>query len=93
MTVNFGSMAVDPELLAILVCPKTKGPLELVELNDETRRALVEKYREKFRDEEPVVTQGLYSKTSDLIYPIVSDIPVMLIDEALPGSTAVRRQT
>ncbi len=93
MTVNFGSMAVDPELLAILVCPKTKGPLELVELNDETRRALVEKYREKFRDEEPVVTQGLYSKMSDLIYPIVSDIPVMLIDEALPGSVAVRRQT
>jgi uncharacterized protein YbaR (Trm112 family) len=86
MTVNFGSMAVDPELLAILVCPKTKGPLELVDLNDETRRNLVEKYREKFRDEEPVVTQGLYSRNADLVYPIVSDIPVMLIDEALPGS-------
>ena len=86
-------MAVDPELLAILVCPKTRGPLELVELNDETRRALVEKYREKFRDEEPVVTQGLYSKTADLVYPIVSDIPVMLIDEALPGSAGLRRDT
>ena len=70
-------MSVDPELLAILVCPKTKGPLELVE-----------KYREKFRDEEPVVTQGLYSKQADLVYPIVSDIPVMLVDEALPGSEA-----
>ena len=91
--VDFGSMAVDPELLAILVCPKTKGPLELVDLNDETRRALVEKYREKFRDEEPVVTQGLYSRTADLVYPIVSDIPVMLIDEALPGSAGVRRDT
>ena len=60
-------MAVDPELLAILVCPKTKGPLELVDLDLETRRALVEKYREKFRDEEPVVTQGLYSKSADLM--------------------------
>ena len=50
-------MAVDPELLAILVCPKTKGPLELVELKEPTRKALVEKYREKFRDEEPVVTR------------------------------------
>lgn len=79
-------MAVDPELLAILVCPKTKGPLELVDLKEETRRALVEKYREKFRDEEPVVTQGLYSREADLVYPIVSDIPVMLVDEALPGS-------
>src|SRR5262245_7550343 len=83
-------MAVDPELLAILVCPKTKGPLELVELKEATRKALVEKYREKFRDEEPVVTQGLYSKQADLVYPIVSDIPVMLIDEALPGSEAAR---
>jgi uncharacterized protein YbaR (Trm112 family) len=84
-------MAVDPELLAILVCPKTKGPLELVELPEATRKALVEKYREKFRDEEPVVTQGLYSRQADLVYPIVSDIPVMLIDEALPGSEAARR--
>jgi len=84
-------MPVDPELLAILVCPKTKGPLELVELKDETRKKLVEKYREKFRDEEPVVTQGLYSKQADLVYPIVSDIPVMLVDEALPGSEALAR--
>ena len=81
-------MAVDPELLAILVCPKTKGPLELIELKESTRKSLVEKYREKFRGEEPVVTQGLYSKDADLVYPIVSDIPVMLIDEALPGSEA-----
>ena len=84
-SIRLRPMAVDPELLAILVCPKTKGPLELVDLDPETRRALVEKYREKFRDEEPVVTQGLYSKSADLVYPIVSDIPVMLIDEALPG--------
>ena len=83
-------MAVDPELLAILVCPKTKGPLELVPLKEETRRRLVEKYREKFRDEEPIVTEGLFSKEANLVYPIVSDIPVMLIDEALPGSEAAR---
>ena len=81
-------MPVDPELLAILVCPKTKGPLQLIELKEETRRALTEKYRDKFRGEEPSVTQGLYSKEADLVYPIVSDIPVMLIDEALPGSEA-----
>ena len=80
--------AVDPELLAILVCPKTKGPLELVELKEPTRKALVEKYREKFRGEEPVVTQGLYSRQAELVYPIVSDIPVMLVEEALPASEA-----
>jgi uncharacterized protein YbaR (Trm112 family) len=81
-------MAVDPELLAILVCPKTKGPLELVPLKEDVRRRLVEKYREKFRDEEPIVTHGLHSKQADLVYPIVSDIPVMLVDEAIPASEA-----
>ncbi len=79
-------MAVDPELLEILRCPKTKGELRLVELPEEVRATLVEKYREHFRDEDPVVEQGLFSPSSQLLYPIVSDIPVMLIDEALPGS-------
>lgn len=83
-------MAVDPELLEILVCPKTKGELELVDLPDETRTTLVEKFREHFRDEEPVVEQGLYCEDSGLLYPIVSDIPIMLIDEALPGTVIGR---
>lgn len=83
-------MAIDPELMEILVCPKTKGELELVSLPEEVRKELVEKYREHFRDEEPVVEQGLYSPDSRLVYPIVSDIPVMLIDEALPASAIGR---
>jgi uncharacterized protein YbaR (Trm112 family) len=83
-------MAVDSELLEILVCPKSKGELEVVELPDEVRQRLVEKYREHFRDEEPVVEQGLYSPDSGLVYPIVSDIPIMLIDEALPASAINR---
>lgn len=83
-------MAVDPELLAILVCPKTRGPLENVSLPAEVRKSLVEKYRDKFRDEEPVVEEGLLSPQADLVYPIVSDIPVMLISEALPASVLGR---
>ena len=79
-------MPVDPELLAILVCPKTKGALERVSLPAGVRESLVEKYREKFRGETPVVEEGLYSPEAGLVYPIVSDIPVMLIDEALPAS-------
>ena len=83
-------MAVDPELLEILVCPTTKGSLELVVLPDEVRRAVADRYREHFRDEEPVVEQALYCAESGLVYPIVSDIPIMLIDEALPASTIGR---
>jgi uncharacterized protein YbaR (Trm112 family) len=79
-------MAVDQELLEILVCPKTKGELELIELPPEVRGMLVEKYREHFRDETPVVEQGLFCAASGLVYPIVSDIPIMLVDEALPAS-------
>ncbi len=83
-------MAVDPDLLEILVCPKTKGELELVELPAELCRQLVEKYQEHFRKEAPVVEQGLYSADSQLVYPIVSDIPIMLVDEALPASAIGR---
>jgi uncharacterized protein YbaR (Trm112 family) len=83
-------MAIDPDLLEILVCPQTKGELELVQLPDEVRQQLVEKYREHFRDDEPVVEQALYSPDSQLVYPIVSDIPIMLVDEALPASTIGR---
>ncbi len=79
-------MAVDPELLEILVCPKTKAALELVALPTDLAAELVEKYREHFREEAPVVEQGLYCAASALVYPIVSDIPIMLIDEALPAA-------
>jgi len=83
-------MAIDPELLEILVCPKTKGSLELIELPEEVRTTLAEKYRAHFRDEEPIVETGLFCAESGLVYPIISDIPVMLVDEALPGSSIGR---
>ena len=79
-------MAVDPELLEILVCPKTKGDLELIELPEGVRGSLRDKYREHFRDEEPQITEGLFCAESGLVYPIVSDIPIMLVDEALSAS-------
>jgi len=83
-------MAIDPDLLEILVCPKTRGELSIVELPSGLANELVAKYRSHFRDEEPVVEQGLFCEESGLVYPIVSDIPIMLVDDALPGSAIGR---
>ena len=78
-------MAVDPQLLEILVCPVCKADVELKPLDSGTCAMLVDRYREKFRDEEPEVHEGLRCTSCGKVYPIVSDIPVMLVDEALPA--------
>ena len=75
-------MAVDKELLEILACPICKQEVKLVSLADARRTTVLEKFRDKFRGEEPVVEQGLQCVKCHRIYPIVSDIPVMLVDEA-----------
>ena len=79
-------MAVDPELLAILACPacEPRPPVTLCPLEPGAAAQVVERYRDKFRDEEPVVKEGLHCAACGRVYPIVSDIPVMLVEEALP---------
>jgi uncharacterized protein len=79
-------MPVDPQLLEILVCPACKAGVELIPLPPADCAMLVERYREKFRDEVPDVREGLKCTSCQRVYPIVSDIPVMLIDEALPAA-------
>ena len=79
-------MAVDPELLEILACPLCKEEVKLIDLPDGQRIAIRDRYREKFRDEEPSVESGLQCVKCHRIYPIVSDIPVMLLEEAIEGA-------
>ena len=85
-------MAVDQTLLDILACPLDRVPVRLVSFPESERAAVVDRYRDKMRDEEPVVEQGLECSQCGRIYPIVSDIPVMLPDESLstagPGKSS-----
>lgn len=79
-------MAVDPELLEILACPLCKEEVRVIPLPDGLRALVRDKYRDKFRGEEPVVEEGLQCSRCSRIYPVVSDIPVMLVEEALEVS-------
>jgi uncharacterized protein YbaR (Trm112 family) len=54
-------MAVSVELIAILACPKCKGPVRLTAAGD-----------------------GLGCGRCGVAYPITDDIPVMLLEEAVP---------
>jgi uncharacterized protein YbaR (Trm112 family) len=75
-------MAVDTELLELLACPLCKEEVRPIALSESRTTAIRDKYREKFRGEEPVVEQGLQCVKCNRIYPVVSDIPVMLVEEA-----------
>lgn len=79
---------IDKELLDLLVCPENHTRLRLAdkELLDKVNQA-VAAGELKNRAGEPVeapLKGGLVREDSTLLYPIVDEIPVLLIDEAIP---------
>ena len=79
---------VDPELLAILVCPENKTPVQLVG-DDVVQKinAAIEAGTLKYRNEESVgepIEAGLLREDGAYLYAIRDSIPVMLIDESIP---------
>jgi uncharacterized protein len=79
---------VDQELLDILVCPETKQPIHVADadlldrLNDAIREGTVQNRGGQVVSE--VVVEGLVREDGEYLYPIRDDIPIMLIDEAIP---------
>ncbi|HUI92337.1 MAG TPA: Trm112 family protein [Chitinivibrionales bacterium] len=79
---------VDKELLDILCCPETKQDVKLVE-GDVIRKinAKIKEGTLKNRGGEVVkeeIDAGLLREDKKYLYPIREDIPIMLIDEAIP---------
>ena len=79
---------VDPELLEILVCPEDKTPVRPADsglidrLNGGIRSRAVKNRGGQIVDEE--LTEGLVRADGKYVYPVRDDIPVMLIEEAIP---------
>lgn len=79
---------IKQELVDLLQCPETKSPLRLAD------KSLVAKINEaitagaiKNRIGDTVempLSGGLVTDSGNLLYPIVDDLPIMLVDEAIP---------
>lgn len=79
---------IDAELLRILCCPETHQEVRLAEASmiEEVNRQ-IQSGTAKNRAGQPVkekIDGGLVRADGKFLYPIRQDIPVMLVDEALP---------
>ena len=79
---------VDQELLKLLVCPEDKTPVSeasadvVAKVNSAVKAGTLTN-----RGGEPVaeaIDGGLIRQDGKYLYPVREDIPIMLIDEAIP---------
>lgn len=79
---------ISPDLLAILVCPETHQPLRLAPVEIvEKLKALQADGKLLNRAGQPFsepLQAALVREDGQYAYPVCDDIPIMLIDEALP---------
>lgn len=79
---------IQKRLLDILVCPETRSRLRLAdELQLQKINAAIEQGGVKNRCGQPVenvLEAALVREDNAVAYPVIDDIPIMLIDEAIP---------
>lgn len=79
---------IRPELLKMLVCPENHTPLEVAssELMAKINRAVAtgRLTNKAGRKVEKPLDAGLVRADHAVLYPIVDEIPLMLVDEAIP---------
>ena len=81
-------MKIDEKFLEIICCPETKQDLRLAEdsLIEKLNR-LIEDNRLFNRIKQPVKERldgGLIREDGKFLYPVIEEIPILLIDEAIP---------
>jgi uncharacterized protein YbaR (Trm112 family) len=79
---------IDPELLAILCCPETHQPLALApEAQIEQLNRQIAAGHVKNRGGQAVADKldgGLVRQDGKFLYPVRQEIPIMLVEEAIP---------
>ena len=79
---------IDPDLLKIMCCPETHQPIALAEPSlIEKLNQLIAAGQLQNRAGQPIkekIDGGLVREDQKFLYPIRANIPVMLIDEAIP---------
>jgi uncharacterized protein YbaR (Trm112 family) len=79
---------IRPELLKVLVCPENRTPLTLAgdELVARLNRAVTEGRltNKTGRKVEKPMDAGLVRADGAVLYPIVDEIPMLLVDEGIP---------